>query len=77
MNDEETMEFIAGIVDDDQPLAGLVVEWHASQRETQASKEGARKYFTRVIFDRTIPDAELEELGIEIINSTEDEDVEE
>lgn len=74
MDDENVMEFIAGIVDADQPLAGLVVEWHATQRETKASIEGKRKYFTRVLFDRTVPDAELEELGIEIMNSTIDED---
>lgn len=74
MNDEDVMEFISGIVGDDQPLAGLVIEWHASQRETRESKPGGRKYFTRVMFDRTVPDAELDEMGIEIQNSTEDED---
>lgn len=74
MDDEEVMEFIASLVSDDQPLGGLVVQWHASQRETRESAPRKRKYFTRVIFDRTVQDRELEAAGIEIQNSTVDED---
>lgn len=69
MSDAEQITFVKTVVGSDQPLKGLVVEWHGNLREKKKSTDAAPDYFTRITYQRTVLDAELEEKGIEVVNS--------
>ena len=69
MTDEQVLNFVKTVVGPDQPLQGLVVEWHGNLREKKTSTMAQPDYFTRVAYQRTLLDPELEEKGIEIVSS--------